>query len=73
MVLRILSAKIKLRQGVFSMPPEFNCAVCESLVASNDFGLCRVCGWEGDLYKRKTLTTEEARTQIALMNARLGG
>jgi len=30
------------------MPTAFNCAVCNSLVAPEDFGLCDVCGWEGD-------------------------
>ena len=30
------------------MPIAFDCAVCSSVVAPDDFGLCTICGWEGD-------------------------
>jgi len=35
------------------MPPEFNCAVCESLVEPNHFGLCNTCGWEEDILQEE--------------------
>jgi len=30
------------------MPKVFDCAVCGSVVEPDDFGLCDICGWEGD-------------------------
>ena len=35
------------------MQPKFNCAVCESIVEPENFGLCDVCGWEEDIVQEE--------------------
>ncbi|MCL2420300.1 MAG: hypothetical protein FWD03_00435 [Defluviitaleaceae bacterium] len=27
---------------------KFNCDICGKIVVPNDFGLCKICGWEDD-------------------------